>query len=116
MLITHIYGSTIDTVPSCTHTLEDGQSVQVLLSYSNYFKVGSLKFTALLTPCHTKGHLLFELEGQDSEPNVLFTGDTLFVGGCGKFFEGTAQDMYSNITRISKLPHTTQLFCGHGKD
>jgi len=68
---------------------------------------------AILAPCHTKGHLLYSLEGSQGEPNVLFTGDTLFVGGCGKFFEGTADDMHVIMTNLSKLNKDTQIFCGH---
>ncbi|XP_075021613.1 hydroxyacylglutathione hydrolase-like protein isoform X3 [Calonectris borealis] len=42
------------------------------------------------------------------------TGDTLFVGGCGKFFEGTAEQMYANLTQIlGALPKETKVFCGH---
>ena len=56
------------------------------------------KITALPAPCHTRGHTLFFLEEEGiSNPEksiydkVLFTGDTLFVGGCGKFFEGNGE-------------------------
>ena len=45
---------------------------------------------------------------------MVFTGDTLFLGGCGRFFEGTAEQMYSAlIEKLSKLPDDTQVFCGH---
>ena len=77
-------------------------------------------------PCHTKGHLLyhFKINVKNSKENdikdnvftsknCLFTGDTLFIGGCGKFFEGNAQDMYSNLELIKSLPLDTQIYCGH---
>jgi hydroxyacylglutathione hydrolase len=45
---------------------------------------------------------------------AVFTGDTLFLGGCGRFFEGTAEQMYSAlIEKLSKLPDETNVFCGH---
>jgi len=48
------------------------------------------------------------------EPGVVFTGDTLFVAGCGRFFEGSATDMYRALIEIlGTLPSTTQVYCGH---
>lgn len=45
---------------------------------------------------------------------AVFTGDTLFLGGCGRFFEGTAEQMYSAlIEKLSVLPDETDVFCGH---
>jgi len=44
----------------------------------------------------------------------VFTGDTLFLGGCGRFFEGTAEQMYEALVNIlGKLPPDTKVFCGH---
>lgn len=46
--------------------------------------------------------------------NAVFTGDTLFLGGCGRFFEGTAEQMYAAlIEKLSKLPDETNVYCGH---
>lgn len=57
------------------------------------FTLGSLTVTALHTPCHTRGHVLFfvtsSAAGGEGAP-LVFSGDTLFVGGCGRFFEGDA--------------------------
>ncbi len=45
---------------------------------------------------------------------AVFTGDTLFVGGCGRFFEGTADQMYhALIQKLAKLPKNTLVYCGH---
>lgn len=45
---------------------------------------------------------------------AVFTGDTLFLGGCGRFFEGTADQMYSALVgKLSKLPDETDVYCGH---
>ena len=51
----------------------------------------------LQSPCHTKDHILFYMEHLGRHEKIIFTGDTLFIGGCGKFFEGTATDMYKNF-------------------
>lgn len=59
-------------------------------------------------PCHTRGHLVY-LAGDDA-----FTGDTLFSGGCGRFFEGDAADMYHALyTVLGSLPEATRVWCGH---
>ena len=71
----------------------------------------SVKVTALHTPCHTVGHLCFSTI---TEQPAVFSGDTLFVGGCGKFFEGTALDMQTSLNEtLAALPDSTLLFCGH---
>ncbi len=58
-------------------------------------------------PCHTRGHVAFQIE------NALFTGDTLFNSGCGKFFEGSAAEMLQNLQLLKTLPPTTAIYCGH---
>jgi len=50
----------------------------------------------------------------EGEPGAVFTGDTLFVAGCGRFFEGSATDMYrALIDVLGALPPNTQVYCGH---
>ena len=71
--------------------------------------------SVIATPCHTKGHVVFfvEPQGPGAVP-ALFSGDTLFVGGCGRFFEGTANQMYDNLVqKIARLPDETLVFCAH---
>ncbi|XP_050548831.1 hydroxyacylglutathione hydrolase, mitochondrial isoform X2 [Daktulosphaira vitifoliae] len=75
-------------------------------------KMGSLNIKCLRTPCHTSGHVCYYV--YTNEASVVFTGDTLFLGGCGRFFEGTAQQMYEALIKIlSQLPDNTAVFCGH---
>jgi len=77
-------------------------------------QVGPFTVTALATPCHTSGHLLYFIEATGDSAPLLFTGDTLFVGGCGRFFEGTAEQMHHNLNNIvASLPDNTQIYCGH---
>jgi hydroxyacylglutathione hydrolase len=69
---------------------------------------GSLSARVLLLPCHTRGHVAY-LFGDD-----LFCGDTLFVGGCGRFFEGDASDMHRALNHtLGALPASTRVHCGH---
>ncbi|KAJ7386289.1 hypothetical protein OS493_010695 [Desmophyllum pertusum] len=73
--------------------------------------VGNLDVQCLFTPCHTSGHICYVVSGQ---PSAVFTGDTLFVAGCGKFFEGRPPEMYKALIEIlGKLPHDTLVYCGH---
>uniref|UniRef100_A0A8C6P4Y2 Hydroxyacylglutathione hydrolase like n=1 Tax=Nothobranchius furzeri TaxID=105023 RepID=A0A8C6P4Y2_NOTFU len=66
------------------------------------------------TPCHTAGELCFYVwEDECSDAPAVFTGDTLFIGGCGRFFEGTAEQMHHSLTQVlGSLPPET-VFCGH---
>ncbi|XP_064151433.1 hydroxyacylglutathione hydrolase, mitochondrial isoform X3 [Loxodonta africana] len=78
-------------------------------------KVGSLSVKCLSTPCHTSGHICyFVSKPGSSEPPAVFTGDTLFVAGCGKFYEGTADEMYKALIKVlGQLPPDTKVYCGH---
>ncbi|CAK9044627.1 unnamed protein product [Durusdinium trenchii] len=69
-----------------------------------------LQFRCLATPCHTRGHISYLLEGQSPG---LFCGDTLFVAGCGRFMEGTSATMKASLSKFLTLPETTRIFCGH---
>ena len=81
--------------------------------------LGSLKIDVIHAPCHTKGHVLYYVSSNDPNADasknapILFSGDTLFVGGCGRFFEGTAAEMLRNMDRLGKLPSETQVYCAH---
>ncbi|KAF6124707.1 hydroxyacylglutathione hydrolase [Phyllostomus discolor] len=72
-------------------------------------QVGSLTVKCLSTPCHTSGHICyFVSKPGSSEPPAVFTGDTLFVAGCGKFYEGTADEMYKALLEVlGRLPPDT---------
>ncbi|KAM3864320.1 hydroxyacylglutathione hydrolase-like protein [Diretmus argenteus] len=78
-------------------------------------KFNSINVRCLFTPCHTSGHMCyFVWEDECTDAPAVFTGDTLFVGGCGQFFEGTAEQMYHNLTQVlGSLPQDTKVFCGH---
>ena len=63
-------------------------------------------------PGHTRGHIAWYCADMPGGP-VLFCGDTLFSGGCGRLFEGTAEQMHASLQALAQLPHTTRVFCGH---
>lgn len=71
-----------------------------------------MKVTCLHTPCHTKGHICYYVESENE--TAVFTGDTMFSGGCGHFFEGTPDQMYRALIEIiGTLPDKTKVFVGH---
>ncbi|MEA3332751.1 MAG: hydroxyacylglutathione hydrolase [Pseudomonadota bacterium] len=78
-----------------------------LLQEGKTIGFGSTSIKVLHLPCHTRGHVAFLVE------DALFTGDTLFTAGCGKFFEGTATEMHENLKRLKALPESTKIYCGH---
>jgi len=60
-------------------------------------------------PAHTAGHIAYYFEDE----RMIFVGDTMFAMGCGRLFEGTAQQMYQNLRRIAALPEDVRIYCGH---
>ena len=64
-------------------------------------------FSVLEVPGHTHSHIAWY--GGDA----LFCGDTLFAAGCGRLFEGTAEQMWHSLSRIASLPLHTQVYCAH---
>ncbi|XP_050250990.1 hydroxyacylglutathione hydrolase cytoplasmic isoform X2 [Quercus robur] len=64
--------------------------------------------------CHTNGHISYYVTSKEEEDPAVFTGDTLFIAGCGKFFEGTAEQMYQSLcVTLGSLPKPTRVYCGH---
>ena len=60
-------------------------------------------------PAHTGGHIAYYFE----DDGTIFVGDTMFAMGCGRLFEGTAEQMYANMQRIAALPGDVRIYCGH---
>ncbi|XP_043710235.1 hydroxyacylglutathione hydrolase cytoplasmic-like [Telopea speciosissima] len=99
-----VYGGSIDNVEGCTDKLENGDKLTL---------GADVNILSLHTPCHTKGHISYYVTSKEEDPAV-FTGDTLFVAGCGRFFEGTAEQMYQSLcVTLGSLPKPTRVYCGH---
>lgn len=71
--------------------------------------LGKKEATILETPGHTLGHIVYHFE----EDQALFCGDTLFVMGCGRLFEGTAEQMWLSLNKLKTLPGQTKVYCTH---
>jgi hydroxyacylglutathione hydrolase len=63
----------------------------------------------IFTPGHTSGHVVYHFAGD----NTLLCGDTLFVMGCGRLFEGTAEQMWLSLQKLKALPTVTRVYCAH---
>ncbi|KAG0447664.1 hypothetical protein HPP92_028222 [Vanilla planifolia] len=100
-----IVGGSLDNIQACTDQVEHGDKLTL----------GSdVNISCLHTPCHTKGHISYYVTSNVVENSSVFTGDTLFIAGCGKFFEGTAEQMYHSLVEtLGSLPKSTSVYCGH---
>lgn len=72
-------------------------------------KLGDVEAKVLDVPAHTAGHIAYHF----AEDAAVFVGDTLFAMGCGRLFEGTAEQMYSNMRTLAALPDETSVYCAH---
>lgn len=88
---------------------EDIPGRDVALSEGSELRIGEHRGRAIEIPGHTLGHLALVFE----EQGIAFVGDTLFAMGCGRLFEGTAEQMFRSLQRIAALPGDTRLYCGH---
>ena len=71
-----------------------------------------LRFSVIDVPGHTAGHIAYYAKCPDAAP-LLFCGDTLFSGGCGRLFEGTPAQMLDSLDRLAVLPGDTRVCCAH---
>lgn len=71
--------------------------------------LGAHEAVVMEVPAHTAGHIAFHL----ADDGVVFVGDTLFAMGCGRLFEGTAEQMFDNMVRLAALPEDTEVYCAH---
>jgi len=77
------------------------------VSEGDALHLGKLDMSVLFVPGHTRGHIAYVIE------NALFCGDTLFGAGCGRLFEGTPEQMWNSLSKITALPAPTRFYCAH---
>ncbi len=86
-------------IPGFDHGLGDGDLITL----------GKHAIRIISTPGHTSGHIVYHF----TEEQALFCGDTLFVMGCGRLFEGTAEQMWCSLQKLKVLPVATRIYCAH---
>ena len=97
-----VYGPARERIPQPCTAVEGGQRLSVL----------GVDFAVLDVPGHTAGHVAFFAADVDGTP-LLFCGDTLFSGGCGRLFEGTPAQMLASLDALAALPGNTRVCCAH---
>lgn len=80
-----------------------------LVGEGDAVRLGDHVAQVLEVPAHTAGHIAYHFAGDA----VVFVGDTLFAMGCGRLFEGTAEQMFANMQRLAQLPPETRVYCAH---
>jgi len=93
------YAGQAERIPGCTTEVREGDRIGI----------GTLWARVVFIPAHTSGHVAYYFEQQQA----VFTGDTLFVGGCGRLFEGDAAMMMRSLEKLMALPNDTRIYCGH---
>lgn len=86
-------------IPGLDHGLREGE----------VFRLGAHEARILEIPAHTSGHIAYWF----TDARAVFTGDTLFLMGCGRLFEGTPEMMCASLAKLAGLPSETRVFCGH---
>jgi hydroxyacylglutathione hydrolase len=97
-----IYGPHSSKIQQVTHPLSEGD--QLLL--------GHVCAQVLAIPGHTRDHIGYFIDNHPQQP-LLLCGDTLFAGGCGRLFDGTAEQLFHSLQRIATLPDNTLIYCAH---
>jgi hydroxyacylglutathione hydrolase len=88
-----------ERIPGLTQKVNDGDRIDL----------GSLEARVIFIPAHTTGHIAYNFERE----KAVFTGDTLFAGGCGRLFEGDAAMMIKSLSKLLVLPDDTRVYFGH---
>lgn len=94
-----VYGPASESISTLTHPLKEGDTVRI--------EELGLTLKVMEVPGHTRGHIAYLGDG------MLFCGDTLFSAGCGRLFEGTAEQMYDSLNRLTALDERTSVYCTH---
>ncbi|MEN6309855.1 MAG: hydroxyacylglutathione hydrolase [Anaerohalosphaeraceae bacterium] len=76
-------------------------------------RICGFQIRVIATPGHTSSSVCYYLQPDGSDKGAIFTGDTLFICGCGRLFECTAKQMFGSLQCLAELPEDTRLFPGH---
>ncbi len=99
-----VYGPAQEPIEGITCRLWEGDVVEL--------DALNARFSVIEVPGHTRGHIAY-FGFCDSADPVLFCGDTLFAAGCGRVFEGSHDQMWNSLQKLSSLPGNTALYCAH---
>jgi hydroxyacylglutathione hydrolase len=100
-----VYGPAAENIRGVTQPLREGDRVRL--------EALDVSFTIWEVPGHTLGHIAYVADQAAAEPGFVLCGDTLFSAGCGRLFEGTAQQLHGSLQRLAALPPETRVYCTH---
>ncbi len=83
--------------------------IDIALGEGERYRFGAFSARIFDVPGHTRGHIAYYF----ADAQVAFVGDTLFVLGCGRLFEGTPQQMWTSLQKLLTLPDETRIYCAH---
>ena len=86
-------------------------SINIRVTNKSKINLLGIEFEIIEIPGHTLDHIAYYSENNDHP--ILFCGDTLFAGGCGRVFEGTFEQMHDSLSILKELPINTKIYCGH---
>ncbi|MEG0920389.1 MAG: hydroxyacylglutathione hydrolase [Comamonas sp.] len=97
-----VYGPARENIPTPYQPMHGGDELPLL----------GLRWRVIDVPGHTAGHIAYYCPDMDGAP-LLFCGDTLFSGGCGRLFEGTPLQMHASLSTLAALPGNTRVCAAH---
>jgi hydroxyacylglutathione hydrolase len=97
-----IIGPDKDRIPTLDRVVEDGERISF----------GPVEIQVISTPGHTESDVCYYMTRPDGDP-VLWTGDTLFVGGCGRLYGGGPEALFDSLKRLASLQEETLVYCSH---
>lgn len=99
-----VYGPARERIPEPFQPLAGGDTIELL----------GQRFSVIDVPGHTRGHIAyFHAPAGSGDAPLLFCGDTLFSGGCGRLFEGSPAQMLASLDALAALPGATRVCCAH---
>jgi len=98
-----VYGPANENIPHCDIKLIENNTVNLVEL--------NIDLQVIDLPGHTAGHIAYF--ANDNAESILFCGDTLFSGGCGRLFEGSPEQMLNSLTKLANLPERTKVYCAH---
>ncbi|MHC4743730.1 MAG: hydroxyacylglutathione hydrolase [Planctomycetota bacterium] len=98
-----IIGPERNGIPGIDRIVENGEIIEL----------NGTKVRVIATPGHTAKSVCYYIQPAEARPGLLFTGDTLFIAGCGRIFEANAQTMWNSLHKIAALPDETLIYPGH---
>jgi len=90
------------------------RGIDQLVKDAETLPIGDAEVRVIATPGHTSTSVCYYVPPSPANASgILWTGDTLFVGGCGRLFEGSARAMFESLQKLASLPDETLVYCGH---